>query len=260
MKLRNITFTRDTAQAAIVITPEPGSPQWYGRRREITVSPAREYQLRDGTVRPISHELAACILSRKGFAELTLKGIVIERTDIGGRRKYGHPDHPLCNDLSSGTTRRVCYVINPLDPSIVHILSDDGSYLGSLPEKSRPGALDNDALDRERSAKQRQIGRAKQLLENLHAEDGNRVLEANANRAEQILKVVQTQPLPAARESDPMPPSRMAGGIAATTERHTVNRAERHAAMTDADDAWSSPRRHAIPVAAGLDDDDNPFT
>ena len=252
MNLRNITFTNPAASA-------PAAPEnWHGRRRSRAVSPAREYSLRDGSVEAISDELAACILSRKGFAELSLRGIVIERSDIG-RRRYGHPDHPLCNDLGRGEQRRVCYVINPLNPAVAHILSDDGAYLGTLPEIDRPGALDNDALAKERAGKKRQARRAKELLEKLHQPDSDRAMATTARHAEQILKVVQTQPLDGAT-GERQPPARMVAAMRDAGARHTNALHERRQIQEEVEEAFATPRMRVPSAPAAVAADDlNPF-
>lgn len=69
------------------------------RLRSVAVSPHEEYQLRPGQVRPISNDLAAAILSRKGRVEITLKGIVVDRVDMGGRNTFWHEDSILSGIL-----------------------------------------------------------------------------------------------------------------------------------------------------------------
>lgn len=254
MKLRNITFSIPAATAPARSAPE----NWHGRRRSRAVSPAREYSLRDGLAEAISDELAACILSRKGFADLNLRGIIIDRSDIG-RRRYGHPDHPLCNDLGRGEQRRVCYVINALNPAVAHILSDDGAYLGTLPEIVRPGALDNNALDIERAGKKRQARRARELLEKLHQPDSDRALEVSSRHAEQILKVVQTQPLEGA-SGERQQPSRTLAAMRDAGARHTTSLNQRRQIQEEVEEAFATPRMREPAAHSGITADDlNPF-
>ncbi len=83
MNIRNITFLKQ-APAGLVKETEKPAAEVRLKLRSVMVSPHEEYQLREGDVRPISNELHAAILSRKGRAEITPKGIVVDRKDMGG--------------------------------------------------------------------------------------------------------------------------------------------------------------------------------
>src|SRR6218665_3576104 len=133
MELRNIHFSpssNETPQAAVA-SVEPPVQDAKLRTRSVAVSPHEEFALRDGDVQPIDDSLAAMILSMNGRCEVSLKGVKIERTELGGVRHYWHADSILCNDLSQ-RERKLFYVVNRLDPSIAHILDETGKYLETL--------------------------------------------------------------------------------------------------------------------------------
>jgi hypothetical protein len=167
--------------------------------------------MRPGSVRPIANELAAAILSRKGRAEFTLKGIVIDRADMGGRNTYWHPDSILCNDLST-RERKLYYVVNPHQKDIAHILDDQGCYLETLPIKERPAVLDTEAQARAMADHRRQINRAAARLQQLHGDDTRERLADLAANSREMQRVVQTLPAPHAQ---PVQPARSTHGEAA---------------------------------------------
>lgn len=160
--------------------------------RKVAISPAREYAMRDGDVRPISNAMAAMILSRCGKVELTPKGITITRAELGGRRRYGHPDHPLCNDFATAEKRFVIYAINIHCPECVHILSLDGRYLGTLPEQGKVAVFDADATAQHIAGQKRQIDRLAKHMQRLHAPDSERAAAAAAHNVVEMGRIVQS--------------------------------------------------------------------
>ena len=167
------------------------------RLRSVAVSPHEEYQLRPGQVRPISNDLAAAILSRKGRVEITLKGIVVDRVDMGGRNTFWHEDSILCNDLAAAKGRKIYYKVNPLQPDIVHLLEEGGSYIESLPLKFRPEVLNTEQQEAEVRKQNRQISRAAARLQKLHGETTRERLADLAANSREMQRVVQTMPAPA---------------------------------------------------------------
>ena len=223
--IRNITF-ESVESAPAPSAPEPDPTL---RLRPVTVSPAEEYAMRPGAVRPISNELAAAILSRKGRAEVTLKGIVVDRTDMGGRNTYWHPDSILCNDLSA-RERKLFYVVNPHQRDIVHILDAAGCYLESLPIKERPEVLNTEQQAKAAADHKRQIGRAAAHLQQLHGEDTKERLADLAANSNEMQRFVRTMPAPAAA---PAQPARSTPGeaMAAGTRRINDQRASQASAI-----------------------------
>lgn len=215
--IQNITFT-DTSPA--MAAPEPEAPRL--RLRRVAVSPAEEYALRPGAARPISNDLAAAILSRKGRAEFTIKGIVIERADMGGRHTYYHPDSKLCNDLST-RERKLYYVVNPHQKDLAHILDENGHYLETLPIKERPAVLDTEAQARVAAGHRRHINRAAARLQHLHGADTKERLAELAANSSEMQRVVQTLPAPGSDPASPVQPARSTHGEAATAGARRIN-------------------------------------
>jgi len=191
--------------------------------RSVAVSPAEEYALRAGEVRPIPDSLAALILSRTGRAEVNLKGVVVDRKDLGGRCTYWHPDSRVCSDLSA-RNRKIFYVLNIHRPEVIHLLDDAGTYIESLPLKERPAVLDNHAQELEARKNHRAIARASEHLQRLHADDTRDALDALRHNAEATRRVVQTLPQPACSEpAQPVQPARSPlGETIAAAERDVM--------------------------------------
>jgi hypothetical protein len=207
--LRNIHFAGSSTDHRSPITdhakPKPAKEERL-RLRHITLSPDAEYALRTGEVRPISHELIALILSRKGRADITAKGVVIDRPADIGKRVYYHPDSGVLNDMSY-RTRKLFYVFNAQDPTIIHLLDETGTYIESLPEKDTPGALDQVALQKAYAGTQRHIKRMAEHMQRIHKPDSDEALEQAMRNSAAMLKVTQTLPAvdaPAAPEAAPV--------------------------------------------------------
>lgn len=223
--LRNITFDPPPSDP-VSVYDIPEEKDFVLRLRPVTVSPAEEYALRPGEVRPISHYLASAILTRKGRAEFTLKGIVIDRADMGGRNTYYHPDSALCNDLAT-RERKLYYLVNPLQKDIAHIYDDNGYYLETLPIKERPAVLDIEAQARVAAGHRRHIDRAAKRLQELHAKDTAERLEELAANSREMQHAVQVLPTPNAQ---PVQPARSKHGEAAAAGAKHINDARASAA------------------------------
>ena len=189
--------------------------------RTVAVSPAEEYALRPGTVEPIPDSMAALILSRGGRVEVTLKGVVVDRKDMGGRHTYWHPDSRVCSDLSA-RSRKIFYVINIYRPEVVHLLDETGAYIESLPLKNRPAVLDNAAQEKEARANARAIRRVSKHMQDIHAPDTAAALEALSHNAAATGRAfTQTLPaLPVSDRAEPVQPARSElGDTIAAAER-----------------------------------------
>lgn len=218
MQIRNITFGEVNGHASLVMADDPSSAVPSLRLRSVAVSPHEEYLLREGEVRPISNELHAAILSRKGRVTITAKGVVVDRVDMGGANVYWHEDSILCNDLSA-RERKIFYVINPLQQDVVHLLKDDGTYIESLPRKIKPEVLNVDQQALEMRKQQAFISRAASRLQAIHGADtAGKLAELQANSAE-MQRVVQTLPAPAGAPRQAPTPATGAGRQAATRVR-----------------------------------------
>lgn len=189
MEFRNIHFAPSSAEEtpAPAVAPEPAAELTL-RIRRVKVSPADEYRMRTGNPRPISMALAAMILSKSGKAEITSKGVRVDRTDIG-KRSYWHSDSRLCNDLSH-RNRKVFYVINALQPEIIHLLDETGRYLESLPQVEGVTPFDTEATVKAHAAKDRQIARITKHMQRIHQPDAEETLEAKSRLTSEMQRVV----------------------------------------------------------------------
>jgi hypothetical protein len=199
MQLRNIHFADfDSEPAPSAPTPpdvtQPRPVETILKSRKVSVSPHEEYALRNGEARPISDSLAAIICSRKGRAKISLEGITVDRKDIGGKRLYHHPDSRLCNDQSS-RERKIYYVLNSMKPEVIHLLTDQGVYIESLPEKFQPAVLNNEEQKKEYDDQRRQVARVARHLQELHRDDTKEAMAAimsNNNEMRRIVNVLGT--------------------------------------------------------------------
>lgn len=215
--------TVSSVYAPITHEPSTHDPDVRLKLRTVSVSPAEEYALRAGEVQTIPDSLAALILSRSGRVEINLKGVVVDRKDLGGRCTYWHPDSRVCSDLSF-RSRKVFYVLNIHRPEVVHLLDEAGTYLESLPIKERPAVLDNEAQTAEARKNHRAIARAAAHLQRLHADDTRDALDALRHNAEATRRVVQTLPQPGCKPAaDPVQEPRSAlGETIAAAERDVM--------------------------------------
>lgn len=260
MEFRNIHFSPGAddapAPASEAVAPEAAAVAIGDRLRirHTTVSPHEEYQLRDGETRPISDALAAMILSCKGRVEISLKGVKIDRKEIGGVRIYGHPDSVVCNDLSQ-RERKMFYVLNRQRPDIVHILDETGRYLESIPEKDTPGVLDNDAQAKEFAANRRVHKRVAAHLQNLHGKETEQALQDLAANNAEMQRVVQTLPAPDAKEDVQPAPSSVGDRIQRGETRINDFRKNRASTVSFGRAVASEPRFTSTDRAADVSED-----
>ena len=229
--MRNIHFGQDDNQESVFVGEEERSAPACGetiledvrmKMREVAVSPAEEYALRPGEVRPIPDSLAALILSRSGKVEINLKGVVVERKDLGGRYIYWHSDSRVCSDLSY-RSRKVFYVVNIHRPEVVHLLDSTGAYLESLPLKERPAVLDNEAQEKAARDCHRATRRAAKHLQNIHAPDTEEALANLRRNAEETRRITQTVPAPGSAAAAPVQAARSPlGETVAAAERDVI--------------------------------------
>lgn len=223
MELRNIHFTPPAPETPETPAAQDPQPAPVLRLRKVNVSPAEEYTLRAGEVAPVSDAIAAVILSKKGRATISLKGVVIDRADLGGKRSYWHPDSRLCNDLSA-RERKLWYVINPQAPSVIHLLDETGRYLESLPQKDRPEVLNTEQQAAEMAKCQRQIRRVAEHLQRLHQPDTDAALDAARHNAATMTRFVQTLPAAPSTHVNRLTASPVADRLAAAARDTAADR------------------------------------
>lgn len=186
--LRNIHFSAPTA-------PDQGLP----REREVTNSPAREYEQRSGAVERISDELAATILCAKRMATVTRGEIKLE---INKRKyKFFHSDSITLRGYTGET--RVPVVFNRLEnpPLYIHVMTRDGVYVETLPRKGLASFFSSDTSGRELAAIRRYYAHVQGRLQHVHESDSERAMEDARHNKDAITKGVYDLPLKPETES-----------------------------------------------------------
>ncbi len=226
MELRNIHFAppadepQEDAPAPTMEEVAASLPEKM-KLRKVCISPLEEYARREGSVRPISDALAACILSFKGRAEVNAKGVKIDRKIFGVEKVYWHVDSIICSDLSA-RERKWIYFINRNKPDRIHLFDDQGRYIETLPEKFMPAALDLEAQAASIAQDKRAIARNARHLQNLHGEETWEKVEEMRHNREATTRYVQTLDAPESVERQPTAEP-VAGGTADRLQRADRN-------------------------------------
>jgi 1,2-phenylacetyl-CoA epoxidase PaaB subunit len=250
MNLTQLTNPHIAATAPAESRVDPAAPM---RTRRVTLSPAEEYQARPGETELIPDALAALILSRKAFVEVGSKGVTLNRKELGGKRRYWHPDSPLCNHIGKAEKRKIIAVWNDLDPSCIHLMSVEGRYLETLPAETMPAMLDNEALSKELAAHRRVHARHHEHLRRLHAEDSLAALESARNNTTEIQRAVTIMPAEATGQRDAAP-SDLAASVESGDRRIKAGQATHAAHRREADASFNLPRpRQQTPSETILD-------
>jgi hypothetical protein len=228
MHLRNPHFATEPAQEVCAEVAESVAAMPPMKLRTVTLSPREEYGRRPGATETIPDALAAMILSRKTRVEVTLKGVTVREGTL--RRRYWHADSPLCNRIGSGETMRVFAVWNRLDPSRIHLLTDDGRYLETLPEEGKAVWFDREEGAKELANHRRTISRVYDHLQRVHDTDSEAAVDrarSNAAAAETVLRTTMNFEAPEAAMQE------AAGPVA--TKRRGTSRMETAEAIAAAD-------------------------
>lgn len=192
MTARNIHIAAAETEDAAMTRPERLLP----RLRERTNDPAREYASRPGTVRPLPDSVAALILCKTGRR-------VVERHQIiaavdGVERAYSSPDSIIIAELN-GTGKKVLWVGNRRKPDCIHLLSDRGDYLETLPLKGEATWFSQDeasqaALAAAAAHRRREMQRLQMLHESDTAEAAAREAHNRAEIEAEVQRIVHTFP------------------------------------------------------------------
>ncbi len=111
------------------------------RLRDVTNDPLREYASRAGAVEPLPDSVAALILSKKGRC-IVERGQI--KATIGGvEREYASRTSMVIAELN-GTGRRVLWFANRRKPECIHLCTDDGVYLETIPLKGEAAWFSQD--------------------------------------------------------------------------------------------------------------------
>jgi hypothetical protein len=172
---------------------EEGVERPLPRLRELTNDPAREYTARAGETEPLPDSVAALILCRKGWAKVERHQITV--TLDGNELQFTSRDS-LVIASKNGTGERVLLAINRRAPDVLHILTDDGRYIESIPRKGEAqwfdaGETSSAAIGTARAHLQRDMARYAEL----HAPSRDAAAADAAHNAAEVHRLVQTFPL-----------------------------------------------------------------
>lgn len=191
--------TSEEIAPAVQVLPSPGDQI---KVRHLTFSPREEFAARDGNTEKLDHEFIAMLCGGwHGIATCTLNGILLKTAELVGVAnrlqgiRYWHPDSNLCNQLADGN-KKVLYTYNPSRPEMIHLHTLDGRYLETLPQRNRPGIMDNTALAKDLADQNRQIQRAANRLQDLQQETTNEAICTATRNASEMDRVATTMALP----------------------------------------------------------------
>lgn len=168
------------------------------RLRALTNDPEREFAQRPGEVERLPDSIAACILSARRFATVTRSEIKLKIDTV--EHKYFHPDSITIR--GTGDERRVLVCFNRHDPSVIHILKDDGEYVESISEKGKAEFFSQSDTARELANSRAVETGLVNRLKHVHAEDSRQALEDSRHNQAELQKVVHTLPLAPERKTE----------------------------------------------------------
>jgi hypothetical protein len=152
----------------IHIQPIASSPDHQlPRLRRVTNDPAREYAQRPGEVERLPDAIAALILCKKGFSKVGRNGIKVEGI-TPKPLNFWHEDSVTIQE-KAGTNEKVLWVLNRLNPDVIHILKPSGEYVESIPLEGKVPWFDEAATRKVLGAKRRSQNRTIERLRLLHA-------------------------------------------------------------------------------------------
>lgn len=162
------------------------------RLRRVTNDPAREYAQRPGAVAPLPNSVAALILTRKGWAKIERHQIKIT---LDGEDLVFASRDSIVIAAKNGTGERVLWAVNRRAPELLHLLTNDGRYIESVPRKGVATWFSQDDASREAYADaQAMIQRDAARLRELHTPDTAAAADSARHNAAEIHRLVQTFP------------------------------------------------------------------
>ncbi|HEX4084346.1 MAG TPA: hypothetical protein VHY22_05510 [Chthoniobacteraceae bacterium] len=189
--MRNIHFTPDLSADNTAQPSQEAHPR-LPRLRERTNDPLTEYRQRPGQVERLPDSVAALILCHKGrsVVERSQIKVTMEKKDY----VFASADSLMIH-AKNGTGEKVTWVMNRQNPDALHLLSDSGEYIETVPLKGQVAWFDtSDAAKRELADRRRAIARDKERLQELHIEDTARAVADARHNAGQVHHLVATFP------------------------------------------------------------------
>jgi hypothetical protein len=206
------------------------APENLPRLRQLKNDPQREYASRPGQVQRLPDEMAAIILCAQRWATVARDEIRLEID--GQKRRYFHPDSLTIR--GTGDERRVLVCYNRHDPSVIHVLKEDGEYVETIPEKGKAEFFDQSAAARELAASRHHQARVADRMQVLHQADTQRAVQDARHNGAELAKVVRTMPLePSYAEGTEAAGSRLPRADRLAKAFATVDRNKARQAATD---------------------------
>jgi hypothetical protein len=199
---RNINFQRSIA-SDVIEQPAPTnraqtaaarfSPAAELRYRKVPRSPDEEFAHRIqklGKLRLFSQAVIALILQKQTFAEVTPSGVNL--TYQKTKYKFWHENSLTCANRRG---EKVLATFDPDDMSFVHILTEEGVYVESIPQKNKIAWFDADAMKTELQKKQRSLNRDMKHFQEIHKATSETKINRILTNAEK-LQIVNPIPAP----------------------------------------------------------------
>lgn len=170
------------------------------RLRSVTNDPAREYAQRPGEVDRLPDSIAALILSKKGFSKVGRNGIKVEGI-TPKPLNFWHEDSITIQE-KAGTNEKVLWVLNRLNPDVIHILKPSGEYVETIPLDGKAEWFNQADMQRVLGAKRRSQNRSIERVASLHAPDSEATLDAATANDTAMKSAVHTFPAVRGRTGD----------------------------------------------------------
>jgi hypothetical protein len=183
--MRNIHFQP-------LVDPEPVEGSSLPRLREKTNDPLTEYGQRPGQVERLPDSVAAIILCKSGAS-------VVRRHEISvtlNKTEYIFKSaDSLVLRAKNGTDEKVVWLVNRMRPDVLHLLTNDGRYIESVPLKGEAQWFSNDdESQRALSDAKRSIGHDLADMKELHGIDTAKAVEDARYNAGSIHTLTRTFP------------------------------------------------------------------
>jgi len=232
--MRNIHFQPSVSSASSAPLRDDNSP--LPKLRERTNDPLTEYAQRPGEVTPISDAVAACILSKSGYA-------VVD----GETYLFSSPDSVTIL-AKNGTGEKVPWVLNRQKADALHILTALGEYVETIPLKGQSIWWSNDTESKRAISDARRLqNHGMQRMQELHKPDTRQAVADAQHNAAEISRVVSTFPVAGSDRNTPA--DRPQAGNTIAPDREHFQKAERLQGVMQRTDQARAERYVPAPIS-----------
>lgn len=230
----NLTGLTNIHTAERDIAAPAASPQ-KEQYRKIQRSPNEEFQARvdrHGRPETIPQSFVALILQKQKRVTVTRNGISFEHQKT--RYVYWHENSMTC---ANEVGEKVLVTFDRDDMSFVHVLTEQGGYVESIPQKGKVAWFDDEAMKDALTKKSRSLNRDMARFQAVHSDTIQKKADRIVSNAEKM-QIVNTFPNP--EGNGPLDPGvkterRTATRSGSTTGRVTVA-SDQSSRFTKADD------------------------